>query len=203
MNIKEPLTRYNIKLPHDLGKILYVQSIDIKKRIRAEIGVRIAQLLFCGFGFAISLVMLYSGWQKEDVWHGLIGALFFPFFFMIVLLLKDLLRTTLVVVCDKGIARFTLNYALKICQSDFFYFKEATHCTQEEGFVDPHSPVSKKGYRFATTWFDGARKCFCISHLKEDEIADAHPDKEAAHVGKEAYESFCIQKKNLKHIPLP
>lgn len=96
--------------------------------------------------------MLYSGWQKEDLWHGLIGVLFFPFFFMIVLILKDFLRTTLIVVCDKGIARYTFNYALKICQSEFLDFKEATHCTQEEGFVDPHSPVNKKGYRIATTY---------------------------------------------------
>ncbi|WP_263833848.1 hypothetical protein [Sulfurospirillum oryzae] len=193
MNTKEPLTRYNIKLPHELGKVVYVQSFDIKKRIRSELGVRIAQLLFCGFGFAISLVMLYSGWQKEDVWHGLIGALFFPFFFMIVLLLKDLLRTTLIVVCDKGIARFTLSYALKICQSEFFYFKDATHCTQEEGFVDPHSPVSKKGYRFTTTWFNETRKCFSISYLRENEIEGFHPDKEAAKIGREAYRLFCAR----------
>ncbi|MDD2791498.1 MAG: hypothetical protein PHU40_12660 [Sulfurimonas sp.] len=203
MNIKEPLTRYNIKLPHELGKVVYVQSLDIKKRIRAEIGMRIAQLFFCGFGFAISLVMLYSGWQKEDVWHGVIGVLFFPFFFIILLLLKDLLRATLVVVCDKGIARFTLNYALKIRQSEFLYFKEATRCIQKEGFVDPHSPVSKKGYRFATTWFKETQPLLSIYHLKEDEIAGVHPDKEAALIGRETYEAFCIQKKSLKHILFP
>ena len=193
MNTKELSSRYGIKLPHELGKTLYIQSHDIKKRIRSKLGVRIAQLLFCFFGFAISLVMLYSGWYKEDVWHGLMGVLFFPFFFMIVFLLKDLLRTTLVVVCDKGIARYTLNYALKICQSEFLYFKDATHCTLEEGFVDPHSPVSKKGYLIATTWFKGAQKCFTISHFKEDEILGQHLDKEAAKAGQEAYALFCAR----------
>lgn len=193
MNTKEPLIRYNLKLPHALGKVLYAQSFDIKKRIRSELGVRIAQLLFCGFGFAISLVMLYSGWQKEDVWHGLIGVFFFPFFFMIVLLLKDLLRTTLIVVCDKGIARFTLNYALKICQSEFFYFKDATHYTQEEGFVDPHSPVNKKGYLYTTAWFNGNTKCFEIRHFQEDEINGYHPDKEAVKESKKAFDLFCVR----------
>ena len=193
MNTKELSSRYGIKLPHELGKTLYIQSHDIKKQIRSKLGVRIVQLLFCAFGFAISLLMLYSGWQNEDIWHGLMGVLFFPFFFMIVFLLKDLLRTTLVVVCDKGIARYTLNYALKICQSEFLYFKDATHCTQEEGFVDPHSPVSKKGYLIATTWFKGAQKCFTISHFKEDEISGFHLDKEAAKAGQEAYTLFCAR----------
>ena len=193
MNTKELSSRYGIKLPHTLGKVLYIQSLDIKKQIRSKLGVRMVQLLFCGFGFAISVVMLYSGWQKEDIWHGLMGVLFFPFFFIIVLLLRDLLRTTLVVVCDKGIARYTLNYRLKICQSEFLHFKEATQCTQEEGFVDPHSPVSKKGYLIATTWFKGAQKCFTISHFREDEILGHHLDKEAAHVGKEAYALFCAR----------
>lgn len=193
MNTKELLARYNLKVPHSLGKVLYVQPIEIKKRIFSQLGVRIAQLLFCSFGFAISLVMLYSGWQKENLWHGLIGILFFPFFFMIVLILKDLLRTTLIVVCDKGVARYTFNYALKICQSEFLDFKESTHCTQEEGFVDPHSPVNKKGYRIATTWFKGTQKCFCISYFKEDETAGSHPEKEAAQKAREAYELFCAR----------
>lgn len=193
MNTKELSSCYGIKLPHELGKTLYIQSHDIKKQIRSKLGVRIVQLLFCGFGFAISLVMLYSGWRNEDIWHGLMGVLFFPFFFMIVFLLKDLLRTTLVVVCDKGIARYTVNYTLKICQSEFLYFKDATHCTQEEGFVDPHSPVSKKGYLIATTWFKGAQKCFTISHFKEDEISGFHLDKEAAKAGQEAYTLFCAR----------
>ena len=197
MNTKELSSRYGIKLPHELGKALYIQSLDIKKQIRSKLGVRIAQLLFCGFGFAISVVMLYSGWHKEDLWHGLLGIFFFPFFFMIVLLLKDLLRTTLVVVCDKGIARYTFNYALKICHSEFFYFKDATHCTHEEGFVDPHSPVSKKGYRIATTWFKGAQKGFTISHFKEDEIFGEHLDKEAAKAGKDAYTLFCARSQIL------
>jgi hypothetical protein len=193
MNTKELLARYNLKVPHSLGKVLYVQPIEIKKHIFSQLGVRIAQLLFCSFGFAISLVMLYSGWQKENLWHGLIGILFFPFFFMIVLILKDLLRTTLIVVCDKGVARYTFNYALKICQSEFLDFKESTHCTQEEGFVDPHSPVNKKGYRIATTWFKGTQKCFCISYFKEDETAGSHPEKEAAQKAREAYELFCAR----------
>lgn len=193
MNTKALLSRYNLKVPHSLGKVLYVQSVEVKKRILSQLGLRIAQLLFCGFGFAISLVMLYSGWQKEDLWHGLLGVFFFPFFFMIVFILKDLLRTTLIVVCDKGVARYTLNYTLKICQSEFLDFKEATHCTLEEGFVDPHSPVSKKGYRIETAWFKGTQKCFCISHLKEDEMAGSHPDKEAAQKAREAYELFCAR----------
>lgn len=193
MNTKELSSRYGIKIPHELGKALYMQSFDIKKHIRSKLGVRIAQLLFCAFGFAISSVMLYSGWHKEDVWHGFLGVLFFPFFFMIVLLLKDLLRTTLVVVCDKGIARYTLNYALKICQSEFLYFKDVTHCTLEEGFVDPHSPVSKKGYLIATTWFKGGQKCFTISHFKENEVLGKHLDKEAAKAGREAYTLFCAR----------
>ena len=191
MNTKELLTHYHIKLPHNLGRVLYVQPIDIKRRIHSELVVRIAQLLFCGFGFAISLVMLYSGWQKEDVWHGLMGILFFPFFFIIVLLLKDLLRTTLIVVCDKGIARFTINYTLKICQREFFYFKDATHYTQEEGFVDPHSPVSKKGYRFTTTWGKGTQPLFSIQYLKEDEVLGSYA--ELTQAGKEAYTLFCAR----------
>jgi len=194
MRSKELSSTYGITLPTHLGKTLYVQPVNIKQRIRSQIPSRIFQLLFCAFGFAISLLMLYSGWQHEDVWHGLIGILFFPFLFMIILIAKDLLRTTLIIVCDKGIARFTLNYALKICQSEFFCFKEATHYTQEEGFVDPHSPVSKKGYRFTTTWFHKTQKCFSISHLREDELEGFHSDKEAVKAGMKAYTLFCARK---------
>lgn len=198
MNTQELLACYKVKVPHSLGKVLYVQPIEIKKRIFSQLGLRVAQLLFCTCGFALSLAMLYNGWQREDLWHGLIGVLFFPFIFMIVLIFKDFLRTTLVVVCDKGVARYTFNYALKISQSEFLDFKEATHCTREEGFVDPHSPVNKKGYRIATTWFKGTQKCFCISHLKEDETAGSHPDKEAAQKAREAYGLFCARS-NLKY----
>ncbi|WP_333805422.1 hypothetical protein [Sulfurospirillum sp.] len=171
-----------------------MQSLDIKKRIRSELSVRIFQLLFCTFGFAISLLMLYSGWQKEAIGHGLIGILFFPFLFVIILIIKDLLRTTLVVVCDKGIARYTINYTLKVVQSEFLYFTDVTHYTEEEGFVDPHSPVSKKGYLYTTAWFNGNGKRFDIRHFREDEIEGYHLDKEAAQEAKKAFELFCARK---------
>jgi len=138
--------------------------------------------------------MLYSGWQKEAIGHGLIGILFFPFLFVIILIIKDLLRTTLVVVCDKGIARYTINYTLKVVQSEFLYFTDVTHYTEEEGFVDPHSPVSKKGYLYTTAWFNGNGKRFDIRHFREDEIEGYHLDKEAAQEAKKAFELFCARK---------
>lgn len=192
---KDLLTHYGIKPPFELGKILYIQSFDIKKRILSQLGLRIFQLLFCGFGLSVSLLMLYSGWQKEDIWHTLIGILFLPFFFIGIMLLIDILRTTLVVVCDKGIIRYTINYSLKIKKIELFYFCEATHYTVKEGFVDPHSPVSKKGYCIRTTWLNGTLPCFSLSHFREDEIQGFHPDKEAAKVGIEAFMLFDIRRK--------
>ena len=103
-----------------------------------------------------------------------------------------MLTIPLIVVCDKGIARYRVHYSHKIRKAEFLAFKDATHCTHEEGYVDPHSPVSKKGYRIATTWYKEREHLFSIEFLREDELNGYHPNKEAAKIAKECYELFCI-----------
>ena len=137
MTTKELFKRYGIKLPHALGKPLYVQNIEIKKQFFQEIWKRIGALIFVLFGSMVSLVMAYSTWQTHDVWHGII-ALFFSGF--------------------------------------LFAFSPSMQCEIKEGYVDPHSPISKKGYKIEALWKEEKCTVFSLSYLKDEEPKS---DKEA------------------------
>lgn len=59
-----------------------------------------------------------------------------------------------------------------------------------KGYVDPHSPVSKKGYKIEAIWFEGNKKCFSISYLQEEENAGYSTDKKALEEAVNSFQRF-------------
>ena len=176
MTQKELFKRYGIKLPHDLGKPLYVQNIEIKKQFFQEIWKRIGALIFVLFGSMVSLVLAYSTWQTHDVWHGIIALFFSGFLFATAMLVRSFLHVTLYAVADKGIARYTLHLSKRLIKTELCYFSPSMQCEIKEGYVDPHSPISKKGYKIEALWKEENRTLFSLSYLKDEEPKS---DKEA------------------------
>lgn len=187
MDTKELTKRYAIKLPHDLGKPLYIQKIDVKKQFYKELFKRMGTLVFVLFGSLIALVMAYSTWQTHDVWHGIIALFFSGFLFMTYILVSSFLHVTLYVVADKGIARYTIHVNGRIVSSEVFYFSPTFHCEVTEGYVDPHSQISKKGYKVEATWKKENRTVFSMSYLKGEEPLS---DKEVLEEAIKAFERF-------------
>lgn len=187
MTPHERLKRYRIKLPHDLGKPLYIQPIDVKKQFYSELLKRLGALIFVLFGALIALVMAYGTWQTHNVWYGIIALIFSGFCMMTYLSVKSFLHVTLYVVADKGIARYTLHYNERVVGSEIFYFSPSQRCELKEGYVDPHSPVSKKGYKIEATWYEDARNVFAISYLRNEEPL---LDKEALDEAVKAFQMY-------------
>ena len=180
MTSQELLKRYAIKLPHALGKPLYIQPIDVKKQFYSEVLKRFGTLVFVLFGALIALVMAYGTWQTHNVWYGIIALLFSGFLMMLYALVKSFLHVTLYVVADKGIARYTLRYTGRVVDAEIFYFSPSQRCEIKEGYVDPHSPVSKKGYKIEATWYEDALKVFTMAYLKDEEpLLDKEAQNEA------------------------
>lgn len=181
------LKRYAIKLPRDLGKPLYIQPIDVKKQLFKEVATRIGVLVFLLFGSSVALVMAYSTWQTHNVWHGTIALFFSGFLLATFMLVRSFLHVTLYVVADKGIARYTLHVNGRVVDTELFYFSPSQRCEVKEGYVDPHSPVSKKGYKIEATWYEKTHTVFAISYLK-----DAEPllDKEALEEAVKAFQMY-------------
>lgn len=183
MASRESLERYRIKLPNDLGEPLYIQNIDVKKQFFKEIVTRIGVLAFLLFGSSIALVMAYDAWQTHDVWHGIIALLFSGFLLATFMLVRSFLHVTFYVVADKGIARYRLYPNGRVIDAEIFYFSPFQRCEIKEGYVDPHSPVSKKGYKIEATWYEENRNVFAISYLRDEEpLADKEALDEAAKV---------------------
>ena len=195
MTTKELFKRYGIKLPHDLGKPLYVQNIDVKKQFFQEIWKRIGALIFVLFGSMVSLVMAYSTWQTHDVWHGMIALFFSGFLFATYILVRSFLHVSLYVVADKGIARYTVHRNGRVVSAEIFYFTPTLRCEVTEGYVDPHSPISKKGYKVEATWKEENRTVFSIAYLKGEEPLS---DKEVLEEAVKAFEIYTFRYKQLR-----
>ncbi len=187
MASRESLKRYRIKLPTDLGKPLYIQPIDVKKQFFKEIVTRIGVLVFLLFGSSIALVMAYGAWQTHDVWHGIIALLFSGFLLATFMSVRSFLHVTLYVVADKGIARYTLRFNERVVDAELFYFSPSQRYEVAEGYVDPHSLVSKKGYKVKATWYEGNRNVFTMSYLRGEEPL---LDKEALEHAVKAFQIY-------------
>lgn len=187
MTPQELFKHYRIKLPRDLGKPLYIQPIDVKKQFFKEVVTRIGALVFLLFGSSVALVMAYSTWQTHNVWHGTIALFFSGFLLATFMLVRSFLHVTLYVVADKGIARYTLHVNGRVVDAEIFHFSPSQRCEVKEGYVDPHSPVSKKGYKIEATWYEKTQTVFAISYLK-----DAEPllDKEALEEAVKAFQMY-------------
>lgn len=169
MTQKELLKRYAIKLPHNLGKPLYIQAIDVKKQFFKEVSKRLGALIFLLFGSLLALIMLYSAWKTHNIWHGIITICFSGFLVMTFMIIRSFLHVTLYVVADKGIGRYTIHYHKRLIKAEIFYFTPSMRCEVSEGYVDPHSPVSKKGYKIEARWYETNSPVFTISYLKHEE----------------------------------
>ena len=144
MTQKELFKRYGIKLPHDLGKPLYVQNIEIKKQFFQEIWKRIGALIFVLFGSMVSLVMAYSTWQTHDVWHGMIALFFSGFLFATAMLVRSFLHVTLYAVADKGIARYTLHLSKRLIKTELCTFLLQCSVKSKKGMSIHTAPFPKK-----------------------------------------------------------
>lgn len=192
MTSHDLLKRYAIKLPHNLGKPLYIQPIDVKKQFFKEIMTRIGVLVFLLFGSFIALVMAYSAWQTHNVWHGIIALFFSGFLIATYMFVRSFLHVSLYAIADKGIARYTLRVDGRIVDAEIFYFSPSQRCEVKEGYVDPHSPVSKKGYKIEATWYDGNRNVFTMAYLRGEE---PFCDKEAFEEAVKAFQMYTYTQK--------
>lgn len=187
MTSHELFKHYAIKLPHDLGKPLYIQTIDVKKQFFSEVLKRLGALVFVLFGASIAVVMAYSTWQTHDVWHGIIALFFSGFLIATYALVRSFFHVTLYAVADKGVARYTLHYTGRVVDAEIFYFSPSMRCERTEGYVDPHSPVSKKGYKIEATWYEAQRNVFTMAYLRDEEPLQ---DKEALDEALKAFQLY-------------
>ena len=187
MTSHELFKRYTVKLPHNLGKPLYIQPIDVKKQFFKEIMTRIGVLVFLLFGSLVALVMAYSTWQTNNVWHGIIALLFSGFWVATYAWVRSFLHVSLCAIADKGIARYTLHVNGRVVDAEIFYFAPSQRCEIKEGYVDPHSPVSKKGYKIEATWYDENRNVFTMAYLRGEE---PFCDKKALEEAVKAFEMY-------------
>lgn len=192
MTPKELLKRYAIKLPHNLGKPLYIQDIDVKKQFFKEIWKRLGALVFLLFGSCLALIMIYSTWQTHNIWHGIIAICLSGFLVMATMMLISFLHVTLYVVADKGIGRYTIHYNKRLIKAEILYFTLSMHCKVTEGYVDPHSPVSKKGYKIEAKWYENNSPVFAISYLKHEEPL---LDKKALDEAVKAFQMYRLNKR--------
>lgn len=132
-------------------------------------------------------MMAYGTWQTHNVWYGIIALIFSGFCMMTYLSVKSFLHVTLYVIADKGIARYTLHYNERIVSSEIFYFSPSQRCELKEGYVDPHSPVSKKGYKIEATWYEDVLKVFTMAYLRGEEPL---LDKEALDEAVKAFQMY-------------
>ena len=184
---QELLKRYAIKPPHDLGKPLYIQNIDVKKQFFSEVFKRFGALVFVLFGASIAVLMAYGTWQTHNVWYGIIALLFSGFFMMLYVLVKSFLHVTLYVIADKGIARYILHFTGRLVNAEILHFSPSMRCEVKEGYVDPHSPVSKKGYKIEATWYEEHRNVFTMAYLRDEEPL---LDKEALDEALKAFQMY-------------
>lgn len=187
MTSHELFKRYTVKLPHNLGKPLYIQTIDVKKQFFKEIMTRIGVLVFLLFGSLVALVMAYSTWQTNNVWHGIIALLFSGFWVATYAWVRSFLHVSLYAIADKGIARYTLHVNGRVVDAEIFYFSPSQRCEVKEGYVDPHSPVSKKGYKIEATWYEENRHVFTMAYLRGEEPLC---DKKALEEAVKAFEMY-------------
>ena len=192
MTSHELFKRYTVKLPHNLGKPLYIQPIDVKKQFFKEIMTRIGVLVFLLFGSLVALVMAYSTWQTNNVWHGIIALLFSGFWVATYAWVRSFLHVSLYAIADKGIARYTLHVNGRVVDAEIFYFSPSQRCEIKEGYVDPHSPVSKKGYKIEATWYEENRHVFTMAYLRGEELLC---DKEALEEAVKAFEMYTYRHK--------
>lgn len=187
MTPQELFKHYRIKLPRDLGKSLYIQPIDVKKQFFKEVVTRIGVLVFLLFGSLVALVMAYSTWQTNNVWHGIIALLFSGFWVATYAWVRSFLHVSLYAIADKGIARYTLHVNGRVVDAEIFYFSPSQRCEVKEGYVDPHSPVSKKGYKIEATWYEENRHVFTMAYLRGEEPLC---DKKALEEAVKAFEMY-------------
>lgn len=106
---------------------------------------------------------------------------------MLYVLVKSFLHVTLYVVADKGIARYTLHFTGRLVDAEICYFSPSMRCEVKEGYVDPHSPVSKKGYKIEATWAEEHRNVFTMAYLRDEEPL---LDKEALDEALKAFQMY-------------
>ena len=184
--------KFHAQLTKQLGKIAYISSTDIQEQLNEKRFTHIAVALFCLFGSFISLFMFYGVWQQHSWWYALFGVMFgwfIPAFFMN---FRSFFEATVIAVGDKGVGRYTVSKKGILQKEELLHFTPQMQCILKEGYVDPHSPVSKKGYKYEAIWMENNKHCFSIAYLQED-VNTRFNDKKAMEEALKAFQLYQLR----------
>lgn len=161
-----------------LGKLCYVSSMDIKHSLKKRFFGQLGVIAFCAFGTSVSLLMLYGAWQNGSWWYAFIGVMFGWFIPSLYMSVRSLYEADVIAVGDKGVGRYTFSKRGVLLKEELLHFTPTMRCDVHEGYVDPHSPVSKKGYKIEASWYEGSQKVFSL-HYKREDMTDKEAFDEA------------------------
>lgn len=182
--------QYRTQMSKQLGKLCYVSSMDIKARLKEGWFKKIGVGLFCLFGALVSVMMFYGAWQHGSLWYTLVGVMFAWFIPASVMNLRSFYEVDVLAVGDKGVGRYTFSRKGHLRKEELLHFSPSLRCDVHEGYVDPHSPVSKKGYKIEAAWSQGNKKCFSIAYLKDEEDVGYSTDKQALEEAVKSFQRF-------------
>lgn len=147
MTVAELNSRYGIKLPHELGKPLFIQDLDVKKDFWSMLVASSIALVLSLVVAALSIVMYYWIFSQDfpediiaavDLSKGIISAIVLSVgWYMIFHSLRNFMVFELIVVGDKGIIRYFLNRKGKMRRNEMLLFSHAQILERYEGPVDP------------------------------------------------------------------
>ncbi|MDD5387327.1 MAG: hypothetical protein PHQ22_09050 [Sulfuricurvum sp.] len=168
MMANDLLNRYGIKLPHEIGKPLYIQEIDVKKDFWSMLAASSIDLIFSLLGAALSIGILYWTFAKDHP-EGIIAAIVLSSsWYFVFYSLRNFMVFPLIVVGDKGIIRYFINHKGKVRRNEILLFSHTQICELYEGLSDPHSPVNKGQHIIKATWKEGNKVLFMLSYLRND-----------------------------------
>ncbi|MFA6145012.1 MAG: hypothetical protein WC691_09425 [Sulfuricurvum sp.] len=187
MTSNDLLNCYGIKLPHELGKPLYIQNVDAMEDFKNSFLMRITIVLFSLFGSGVSILMLYGALTSEGhPKYFLFGLLFALLFWVLYESLRTFFDVEMIVVADKGIVRYIMSPKGHELRHEMLLFSQEQKCVASQGQIDPHSPISK-GYKYEAKWMEGDKRVFKIIYTPRDP-----KNKQAMEAAIKAFETYRI-----------
>lgn len=192
MTANDLKSRYGIKLPHELGKPLYIQDVDVWKEFKRRVGEKIFRILFSLFGSGIAILMFYGAFAYDHPEYFLFGLLFSINFVLLYRIVREFLDIELLAVGDKGIIQYILNPKGTVIREESILFSHTLSCEQHEGEIDPHSPISSwRGYKYEAKWVESSEEVFKIVYFPND-----LKNKQAQEAAIQAFEVYRITGKH-------
>lgn len=217
MTVSDLKNRYAIKLPHEIGKPLYIQDVDVKKSFIKSLFGRFVFLIFILFGIGVSILLLYGAFAYEhysysqfwvsrfheehihsplfnSVFEFVAGLAFFIFLAPALLVtLKAFFDVDLVVVGDKGVVTYIFwpNKKLKAHKIILWSHDMELETTYSEGYYGKRLPGFKPDYfKIEYTWHQGEKVVTSFKYDTKPKPRDS--EKEIAEAVKHSFEVFRI-----------